>query len=35
VAAQNDQRQMEAVDAGMNQTVWLTWEEESALLLSR
>ena len=35
VASQNAQRQLEAVDAEMNQTVWLTWEEEAALILSR
>jgi ABC-type Fe3+/spermidine/putrescine transport system ATPase subunit len=34
VASQNAQRQLEAVDADMHHAVWLTWDEESALLLS-
>ncbi|MBN35719.1 MAG: Fe3+/spermidine/putrescine ABC transporter ATP-binding protein [Rhodospirillaceae bacterium] len=35
VAAQNAQRQMETVNADEHAKVWLTWEEDSALLLSR
>jgi len=34
VAAQNAQRQLTAVEADNHDTVWLTWEEDSALLLS-
>lgn len=35
VASQNAQRQMEAIDADRHDPVWLTWDEESALLLNR
>jgi len=35
VAAQNAQRQLESLESAKNQTVWLTWDEESALLLTR
>jgi len=35
VASQNAQRQMESVDADKHETVWLTWDEEAALLLTR
>jgi len=34
VSAQNAQRQMQAVESSEHQKVWLTWEEDSALLLS-
>ena len=34
VAAQNAQRTLSAVDADSHDRVWLTWEEESALLLT-
>jgi len=34
VAAQNAQRQLQSVDADKHETVWLTWDEDSALLLS-
>ena len=33
VASQNAQRQMQAVDADKHEKVWLTWDEDSALLL--
>jgi len=33
VAAQNAQRQMKAVDSDNRETVWLTWDEDSVLLL--
>ena len=35
VASQNAQRQLESVDPDKHETVWLTWDEESALLLNR
>ncbi len=35
VAAQNAQRVLESVDPDKHETVWLTWDEDSALLLSR
>lgn len=34
VAAQNAQRTMEAIDADKHDKVWLTWDEDSALLLN-
>ena len=34
VAAQNAQRTMKAIDADQHEKVWLTWEEDSALLLN-
>jgi ABC-type Fe3+/spermidine/putrescine transport system ATPase subunit len=35
VAAQNAQRQMQAVEADKHEKVWLTWDEDSVLLLDR
>jgi len=35
VASQNAQRQMQAVEADNQQKVWLTWDENSVLLLSK